>query len=97
MNNATQHTESGSSPPRRPDDICKAYTPESLAALWSEPWTPAMIRSLCRAGRIPARRAGKYWLISAAALADWLAETGRPKPPRAKPTLSPYKIVVRKS
>lgn len=77
-------------------DPCKAYTPESLAALWGEPWTPAMIRSLCRAGRIPARRAGKYWLISAAALADWLAETGRPEPPKATPTLSPYKIVVRK-
>jgi len=43
------------------------FTPETLAASWGEPWTPAWVRRLCREHYIPARKAGpKPWLIPAA-------------------------------
>jgi hypothetical protein len=40
------------------DDDCRAFTPETLAAHWGEPWTAAMIRERCRLGALPAKKVG---------------------------------------
>jgi hypothetical protein len=75
---------------------CRAFTPETLAAEWGEPWTAAMIRERCRLGALPAKKCGaKKWVIPVAALAAWMADgLGQvpPRQPERGPTLPPYRV-----
>jgi hypothetical protein len=72
----------------------RVFTPESLAASWGEPWTPARVRRLCREGHIPARKAGpKNWLIPAVGLADWARDIATQPQPVA-PAPSPAKTAL---
>ena len=48
-------------------DICQV---EDLASHLRQ--SPAAIRAALRRGQLPGRRVGKRWLISRAALLDWL-------------------------
>ncbi len=46
-------------------------TPEQVAEVLS--LKTAYVHELCRAGRIPATKSGKYWMIPVAGLRQWLA------------------------
>ena len=49
----------------------EVMTPEQVAEVLS--LKTAYVHELCRAGRIPATKSGKYWMIPAAGLRRWLA------------------------
>jgi excisionase family DNA binding protein len=74
----------GSAPPvHEPLEDLRQLTPAQVAELLSlkEPY----VHELCRTGRLPAVKHGKYWLVSAAGLRDWLVYPLRdidPLPPR---------------
>jgi excisionase family DNA binding protein len=50
-------------------------TPQQVAEILS--LKAAYVHELCRTGRIPATKSGKYWMISAAGLRRWLAYQNR--------------------
>jgi excisionase family DNA binding protein len=61
----------GPAPPvRDPLEDLRQLTPAQVAELLSlkEPY----VHELCRTGRLPAVKHGKYWLVSAAGLREWL-------------------------
>ena len=67
----------GQHKPARRDDAAglEVLTTKALARLWRMP--ESKIRDLCRTGALPARKLGsKEWVISAAALRDWLPGAG---------------------
>lgn len=46
------------------------FTPHQVGELLSV--KPAYVHELCRTGRIPATKSGKYWMIPVAGLKRWL-------------------------
>jgi excisionase family DNA binding protein len=61
--------------PRDSVDDLPHLTPTQAAELLS--LKPAYVHELCRTGRIPATKSGKYWMVSVAGLRRWLVSTNR--------------------
>lgn len=72
-------SDQAKSDPKEPRDI---YTVARAAREFD--LSESAVRDHCRAGRIPARRIGRRWLISRPALLSYLAES-EPKEPRRRP------------
>ena len=58
-----------------PVDDLRHITPAEVATLLSV--KEAYVHELCRTGRLPAAKHGKYWLVPVAALREWLATQRR--------------------
>ena len=58
-----------------PSDDLRHLTPCQVAALLS--LKPAYVHELCRTGRIPATKSGKYWMVPVTGLRRWLVSTNR--------------------
>jgi excisionase family DNA binding protein len=58
-----------------PVEELRHLTPQQVAQSLS--LKAAYVHELCRTGRIPARKSGKYWMIPVAGLRQWLAYQNR--------------------
>jgi excisionase family DNA binding protein len=58
-------------PPADPVEDLRHLTPQQVAETLS--LKAAYVHELCRTGRIPATKSGKYWMIPVAGLRRWLA------------------------
>jgi excisionase family DNA binding protein len=54
-----------------PVEQLRHLTPQQVAEILS--LKAAYVHELCRTGRIPAMKSGKYWMIPMAGLQEWLA------------------------
>lgn len=61
--------------PADPVDELRHLTPQQVAGLLN--LKAAYVHELCRTGRLPAAKSGKYWMIPVAGLRRWLASTNR--------------------
>ena len=60
--------------PERLEDL-RHLTPQTAGELLS--LKPAYVHELCRTGRLPATKSGKYWMIPVAGLRAWLTADTR--------------------
>lgn len=63
-------TAQAAPPASDPVDDLRHLTPHQVSELLN--LKPAYVQELCRIGKIPATKSGKYWMIPVAALRRWL-------------------------